>query len=85
MMAERRAGFEEPDGDPIEWERLAREMRDPLTVAAGRVQLLRRRLGRSPGDPARTATDLEAVEEALARLARLVDRLDREAATNHRP
>ena len=51
------------------------ELRTPLTVAVGRVQLLRRRLRRGE-DPARLATELEAVEAALVRLVAAVERVD---------
>ena len=53
-------------------------LRTPLTVAVGRVQLLRRRLGRGE-DPARVAAELEALEAALVRLAAAVERVDNAA------
>ena len=59
--------------------RLAHDLRTPLAVAVGRVQLLRRRLRRRDADPARLATDLEAIEAALVRLTALTNRLDDEA------
>jgi signal transduction histidine kinase len=51
------------------------ELRSPLTVLVGRVQLLRRHL-RGGNDPARVQNDLEAIEAALARLTAAVERLD---------
>lgn len=55
---------------------LAHDLRSPLTVAVGRVQLIRRRLRRDPCDAASIDSDLEAVEAALVRLWALTDRLD---------
>jgi signal transduction histidine kinase len=52
------------------------ELRTPLTVVLGRVQLARRRLRRGD-DPTRVEAELEAVEAAVARLAAVVERLDR--------
>ena len=52
------------------------ELRSPLTVLVGRVQLLRRHL-RGGTDSARVQDDLEAIEAALARLTAAVERLDR--------
>ena len=51
------------------------EIRTPLWVVVGRVQLLRRRLRRGD-DPAQLATELEAIEAALVRLAAAVKRVD---------
>jgi signal transduction histidine kinase len=52
------------------------ELRSPLTVIVGRVQLLRRHL-RGGEDPERVHEDLDAIEAALARLTAAVARLDR--------
>jgi signal transduction histidine kinase len=52
------------------------ELRSPVTVLVGRVQLLRRHLQRGD-DPTRVQDDLEAIEAALARLTAAVERLDR--------
>ena len=51
------------------------ELRSPLTVLVGRVQLLRRHL-RGGNDSARVQNDLEAIEAALARLTAAVGHLD---------
>jgi signal transduction histidine kinase len=51
------------------------ELRSPLTVLVGRVQLLRRHL--RGGDSARVQDDLEAIEASLARLTAAVERMDR--------
>lgn len=51
------------------------DLRTPLTAALGRVQLLRRRLSRGI-DQIAFATDLEAIEAALVRLAAAVERVD---------
>jgi len=48
-------------------QRIMHELRSPLTVMVGRVQLLRRHL-RQVDDPARIDADLEAIEAATARL-----------------
>jgi signal transduction histidine kinase len=59
-----------------EWAVLLHDLRTPLTVLMGRVQLLRRHMRR--GDAAvRIDTDLEAIEAAIVRLT-AVERLDRE-------
>ncbi len=52
------------------------ELRSPLTVIVGRVQLLRRHL-RGGENPERVHEDLEAIEAALARLTAAVERVDR--------
>jgi signal transduction histidine kinase len=52
------------------------ELRSPVTVLVGRVQLLRRHLQRGD-DPTRVQDDLEVIEAALARLTAAVERLDR--------
>lgn len=46
----------------------AHEWRTPLAVIVGRVQLLRRRVRRGDIDGVRINADLDAIEEALARL-----------------
>ena len=51
------------------------DLRTPLCVVVGRVQLLRRRLRRGD-DPARVAAELETIEAALVRLAAAVERVD---------
>ena len=53
------------------------DLRDPLTAAYGRVQLLRRRLRRGALDGAMVEAGLTAVEADLARLAAAVMRLER--------
>jgi hypothetical protein len=55
---------------------LQRGLRIQLTVAQGRAQLLRRRLGQA-SDPERVAADLEVLEGALAELRTVVGRLER--------
>jgi K+-sensing histidine kinase KdpD len=52
------------------------DLRSPLTVVVGRVQLLRRHL-RDCEDPVRVHEDLEAIEAALVRLTAAVARMDR--------
>ena len=71
-----------PAADPAERRRAAlphdqqmHELRTPLCVVVGRVQLLRRRLRRGD-DAARVAAELEAIEAALVRLAAAVERAD---------
>lgn len=54
------------------------DLRGPLTVLTGRVQLLRRRLRRGQPDAERATTDLEAMEAAPVRLAAAVERLERD-------
>ena len=54
------------------------ELRTPLCVVVGRVQLLRRRLRRRD-DPALMAAELEGIEAALVRLAAAVECADEEA------
>ena len=51
------------------------ELRTPLCVVVGRVQLRQRRLRRGD-EPARVAAELEAIEAALVRLAAAVERAD---------
>lgn len=51
------------------------DLRTPLTVVVGRVQLLRRHLRRSDTD--RASADLEAIEAALIRLSAAIDRVER--------
>lgn len=51
------------------------DLRTPLTVVVGRVQLLRRHLRRSDTD--RASADLEAIEAALTRLSADIDRVER--------
>jgi signal transduction histidine kinase len=64
------------DGTEARFHRaMTHELRIPLTVLTGRVQLLRRRL-RQGRDPARLEADLTEIELALVRLAATVDRLD---------
>jgi hypothetical protein len=51
-------------------------LRNYLTVAQGRAQLMRHRL-RQGADPQRVATDLEILERALAELGTVVEDLER--------
>lgn len=51
------------------------ELRTPLCVVVGRVQLLRRKLRRED-DPAQLAAELETIEAALVRLAAAIERVD---------
>ena len=62
-----------------EWAALMHDLRTPLTVVAGRLQLTRRHLRRGNG-LTQADTDLEALEAAVARLVAAVARLDE----NHR-
>ena len=60
-----------------EWAVLLHDLRTPLTVLMGRVQLLRRHMRR--GEAAvQIDTDLEAIEAAIVRLTAAVERLDHE-------
>jgi signal transduction histidine kinase len=59
-----------------EWAVQMHNLRTPLTVLMGRVQLLRRHLRRGE-DPVRMDTDLESIEAAIVRLTAAVERLDR--------
>ena len=63
--------------DPAERARLAHDLRNPLAAASGRVQLLRRRGWRGQLDAAGLQAGLAEIEAALARLAALVERLER--------
>ena len=60
-----------------EWAVLMHDLRTPLTVLMGRVQLLRRRMRRGD-DAVQIDTDLEAIEAAIVRLTATVERLDRD-------
>lgn len=51
-------------------------LRNHLTVAQGRAQVMRRRL-RHGADPERVATDLEILERTLATLGSVVEELER--------
>ena len=57
---------------------LMHDLRTPLTVLMGRVQLLRRQVRRGD-DTVRIDTDLEAIEAAIVRLTAAVERLDRDS------
>ena len=58
-----------------EWAVLMHDLRTPLTVLMGRVQLLRRHMRRGD-DAMQVDTDLEAIEAAIVRLTAAVERLD---------
>jgi signal transduction histidine kinase len=60
-----------------EWAVLMHDLRTPLTVLMGRVQLLRRHMRRGD-DAVQVDTDLEAIEAAIVRLTATVERLDRD-------
>jgi signal transduction histidine kinase len=60
-----------------EWAVQMHDLRTPLTVLMGRVQLLRRRMRRGD-DSVQIDTDLEAIEAAIVRLTAAVERLDRD-------
>jgi signal transduction histidine kinase len=60
-----------------EWAVLMHNLRTPLTVLMGRVQLLRRHM-RHGDDAVQVDTDLEAIEAAIVRLTATVERLDRD-------
>jgi signal transduction histidine kinase len=60
------------------WAVLMHDLRTPLTVLMGRVQLLRRHIRRGD-DAVRIDTDLEAIEAAVVRLTAAVERLDRDS------
>ena len=53
------------------------DLRTPLTVLMGRVQLLRRHMRRGD-NTVQIDTDLEAIEAAIVRLTAAVERLDRD-------
>ena len=59
------------------WAEQMHDLRTPLTVVLGRVQLARRHLWRGD-DLTRVDADLEALEAAVARLVATVERLDRD-------
>ncbi len=60
-----------------EWAVLMHDLRTPLTVPMGRVQLLRRHVRRGH-DAVCVDTDLEAIEAAIVRLTATVELLDGE-------
>jgi signal transduction histidine kinase len=60
-----------------EWAVLVHDLRIPLTVLMGRIQLLRRHMRRGD-DAVRIDTDLEAIEAAIVRLTAAVERLHRD-------
>jgi signal transduction histidine kinase len=60
-----------------EWAVLMHNLRTPITVLMGRVQLLRRHMRRGD-DAVQVDTDLEAIEAAIVRLTATVERLDRD-------
>lgn len=60
-----------------EWAVLMHDLRTPLTVLMGRVQLLRRHMRRGD-DVMQIDTDLEAIEAAIVRLTAAIERLDRD-------
>lgn len=76
VMEERPMGTDNGAANRDDLGDLAHDLRSPLAVAMGRVQLIRRRLRRGDGDIAALESDLEAVEAALVRLRLLTDRLD---------
>ena len=53
------------------------DLRTPLTVLMGRVQLMRRHMRRGD-NTVQIDTDLEAIEAAIVRLTAAVERLDRD-------
>ena len=63
---------------PIVTAPLAVEARDALTVAQGRVQLLRRRIDRGKLDCARFLTDLDDVCLRIRRAVTMVDAIEDE-------
>ena len=60
-----------------EWAVQMHDLRTPLTVLMGRVQLLRRHIRRGD-NTVQIDTDLEAIEAAIVRLTAAVERLDRD-------
>jgi K+-sensing histidine kinase KdpD len=56
---------------------LMHDLRTPLTVLMGRVQLLRCHMRRGD-NTVQIDTDLEAIEAAIVRLTAAVERLDRD-------
>jgi signal transduction histidine kinase len=60
-----------------EWAVLMHDLRTPLTVLMGRVQLLHRHVRRGD-DAVRIDTDLETIEAAIVRLTSAVERIDRQ-------
>ncbi len=66
---------------------LAHELRNPLTILAARLQLIRRRRQRGEPVPAWLVADLEAMEAATVRLVAMADRIacDRQATTSEPP
>jgi K+-sensing histidine kinase KdpD len=51
------------------------DLRTPLTVMVGRLQLLRRRLRQGPPDPVQLAADLDAIAAATVRMTWALDAL----------
>jgi len=61
--------------EQLAWAQHLHGLRTPLTVALGRVYLMRRRLRRGD-DLAQIDVELETLETALMRLAEAITRLD---------
>ena len=76
-MDEARSEVQSQSQDQQDWAVLMHDLRTPLTVLMGRVQLLRRHVRRGD-DAVCIDTDLEAMESAIVRLTAAVERLDRE-------
>lgn len=64
-----------PDGTDAEWVNTLHDIRTPLTVLLGRVQLLRRHMLRG-ADTHQINADLDAMEAAIHRLAAAIEQMD---------
>ena len=57
-------------------ERLAHDLRNPLTIITARLQMIRRRRARGDVVPEWLVADLETFEAATAQLIALTERID---------
>lgn len=72
------SGAADREAERRERSQLAHDLRNPMAVVVGRIQLIRRRLRRGEVDALRLTTELEAVEAAMVRMVAIIDRLDAE-------
>ena len=70
--------MDEKSRDAVERDRLLHELRTPVTVLLGRLQLIHRRARRDGVAPALGAADVVAFEAAVARLRAAVEDVERE-------